>query len=219
MLFTVGHSNISLDAFMKVMESGPGHIDVLMDVRSHPTSKWEQFRKEELQHSMPARGVGYVWEPRLGGWTADHMALFDVFKEYGVNISAYARGKFPKQRIAPKRADCEPGPLFGSKPEWTNQGLYDYSWFESLTEFLDGADELMRLATSRNVAIMCCESLWWKCHRSMISDYVVWAGGDALHLQPKLTSHKKSIGNRIERYDTRIIEAWREYRQPVRKVS
>lgn len=36
--------------------------------------------------------------------------------------------------------------------------------------FEQGLDELKMLAEARRTAIMCSEVLWWRCHRSMISD-------------------------------------------------
>lgn len=44
--------------------------------------------------------------------------------------------------------------------------------------FRQGVDALRALAAERRVAIMCAELLWWNCHRSMISDFLVGVFGD-----------------------------------------
>src|SRR5690625_3553589 len=44
-------------------------------------------------------------------------------------------------------------------------------------EFLAGIADLLDLATNAQgaVAIMCSETVWWRCHRRMIADYLVLA--------------------------------------------
>lgn len=202
MIFSIGHSTLEMSKFLTLIEE----IDVVWDVRSHPTSKWPQFHKEEMERWLPLNGKRYVWEPRLGGWTEKHEYLMEEMQTHGVDLTPYLTGKFPKQRIAANRGDF---PLFESKPSWTNVGLYDYSWFQSLPEFVAAGIALIETGKITNVGIMCCEALWWRCHRSMISDFVVFKGNDVIHLQPKKTMHSKVIGNRLQRYDGEIIERWR----------
>lgn len=345
-LYTIGHSILSEPDFLKVM----GAIPVLMDVRSHPTSKWPQFRMEELQRWIPAAGKRYIWEPGLGGWDIRHaedQSLREAMLSRHLDLARYSKGKFPKGHIAGYRLDTgmirrqllhgcncgiapgiqaenhselamrtsgsrplsragvaylrqlcdrlstykagalrstdrsfpphnvqEPLPgidadaqshtddaslrllageykrLFSTRgkrgtsarpsssgrapsassilskwaqeicphcsmplvaPQWFNAGLYDYSLFMALPEFVEAADRLMELSRDVDVAIMCCECLYWACHRSMIADYVVWRGLEVRHLQPRLTSHTKSLGNRLQRYDDFVIKAWERH--------
>ena len=70
---------------------------------------------------------------------------------------------------------------------------------------------------------MCCECQWWRCHRSMIADYLAFRKIDCQHIMPhvrqknkvkfvdgyKLTSHMKVFGNRLERYESEIIDRWK----------
>lgn len=54
--------------------------------------------------------------------------------------------------------------------------------------FQKGLEELERLADevrgaeNGSVAIMCSESVWWRCHRRMISDTLVARGWEVRHL-------------------------------------
>lgn len=203
-LFTIGHSTLDIPDFVAIAGRMP--VDkprIIMDVRSHPTSKWPQFWREKLEKWLPKNDLEYVWEPRLGGWTAEHMQYAKYFADVGVDIAVYSRGKFPKQRIGKDRP-----PRAEGAPEWTNQGLYDYSWVTGLPEWQQAGRDLLHLGRDNHVAIMCAEGLWWKCHRSMVADWVVWKKRKIVHLQPKMTDHGRVIGNRIERYHPRIRAAW-----------
>lgn len=50
------------------------------------------------------------------------------------------------------------------------------------TEFDAAIKELLELSKASRIAIMCAESLWWKCHRSLIADYLKAAGHTVLHI-------------------------------------
>ena len=65
-IHTVGHSTLSREAFLALLASVP--IELVWDVRSHPGSHWEWFRRAELERWLPATGVCYRWVPELGGW-------------------------------------------------------------------------------------------------------------------------------------------------------
>lgn len=55
------------------------------------------------------------------------------------------------------------------------------------------------LATPRRTAVMCSESVWWRCHRRMVADAVVLLHDvEVLHLMPdgRLTAHAPTDGVR-----------------------
>jgi uncharacterized protein (DUF488 family) len=63
-------------------------------------------------------------------------------------------------------------------PDSPNVGLRDasfraYADYMETREFLDALHEVLELAESRSVAVMCAESLWWRCHRRLIADHAV----------------------------------------------
>lgn len=214
MIYTFGHSTLSEPAALEVLR---GKVTTVIDVRSHPGSKWPQFNRENLQRWLPEAGVGYEWWPELGGWDRRHLPLAEEMSVHGVDLPVYARGKFPKQRIG-KSFFPDPGQAVQEvlpgivRPYWNNQGLWDYEWFMSLDEFLDGADRLVERGAKEDVAIMCCEVLWWKCHRSMVADYLAFKGVEAIHLQPKVTPHSKALGNRLDRYEPEVRAKWSVHR-------
>jgi len=65
-IFTVGHSNRSLESFLAILKAHG--IARILDIRRFPGSrKWPHFGAAELGRSLPAAGVGYVGLPELGG--------------------------------------------------------------------------------------------------------------------------------------------------------
>lgn len=65
---------------------------------------------------------------------------------------------------------------------WKHPAFRAYADHLDTAEFKQGVKELLELARSTTTAIMCAESLWWKCHRSLISDYLKSNGIEVIHL-------------------------------------
>lgn len=222
MIYTMGHSTLPAEDFVKAVKSR--EISTVLDIRSHPTSKWDWFWKEKMEEWLPAAGLKYEWWPELGGWTKRHLEFRDRLSPRGVDLDAYAKGKFPKQRIGKVTEDPEDPQLGlpGVKPAWTNQGLWDYQFFLSIPEGVNGLRNLIERGSKENVVIVCSECQWWRCHRSMVSDALASAGVASFHVMPyfrqknkvkyaagtKSTNHFKVLGNRLERYEPDVVEAW-----------
>lgn len=62
---------------------------------------------------------------------------------------------------------------------WRNGSFRGYADYAMSDEFRAGLVELRELALRERVALMCSEALWWRCHRRIISDYLV-VGGDVV---------------------------------------
>jgi len=65
---------------------------------------------------------------------------------------------------------------------WRNESFRGYADYMETDEFRDGIDRLLTLARDRRTVIMCSEAVWWRCHRSMISDYLKAKGVDVIHI-------------------------------------
>lgn len=48
-----------------------------------------------------------------------------------------------------------------------------YADYMESDDFAEGLTELLALAVEQPTAIMCSESVWWKCHRRLVSDHLV----------------------------------------------
>lgn len=62
---------------------------------------------------------------------------------------------------------------------WQNESFHNYADYAMGDTFRDGLARLRELGRERRCAIMCAETLWWRCHRRIIADYLL-AGGDAV---------------------------------------
>jgi uncharacterized protein (DUF488 family) len=68
---------------------------------------------------------------------------------------------------------------------WQNESFHNYADYALTTPFREGLDALRALAQKRRAAIMCSEAVWWRCHRRIISDYLLHAGVRVHHIQSK----------------------------------
>ena len=55
---------------------------------------------------------------------------------------------------------------------WRNESFRAYADYMETPEFHNGIERLLAIASKWRVAIMCSEAVWWRCHRSLISDYL-----------------------------------------------
>ncbi len=58
-IWTIGHSNHSIATFLELLKEQ--EIQVLVDVRRFPTSRFEHFKKEQIQKWLVKNGIEYVW--------------------------------------------------------------------------------------------------------------------------------------------------------------
>src|SRR5262249_15918339 len=75
-----------------------------------------------------------------------------------------------------------------SKPDWRNSGWPNAS-FRGYADYMEreqskkGIDRLLNVAEETGpTAIMCAEAVWWRCHRSLIADYLKARGFEVLHI-------------------------------------
>jgi uncharacterized protein (DUF488 family) len=65
---------------------------------------------------------------------------------------------------------------------WRHPAFRGYADYMDTDEFKTGIDDLLRLAREKRTAIMCSEAVWWRCHRSMISDHLKSIGVTVIHI-------------------------------------
>jgi uncharacterized protein (DUF488 family) len=161
-LLTVGHGPQDREALGALL-TGAG-VDRLVDVRRFPGSRNNpDVAREALEEWLPALGIGYRWDQRLGG-----------------------------RRSLPKDEPVEDG-------WWTVAQFAAYAAHTRTPEFAAALDEV--LAEPGTVAVMCSESVWWRCHRRLIADVAVLGRGVPVqHLMPggRLSPHRPSAGAVVE---------------------
>jgi uncharacterized protein (DUF488 family) len=75
-----------------------------------------------------------------------------------------------------------------SKPDsrntaWRNASFRGYADYMETEQFQKGIERLLDLTTEVGpTAIMCAEAVWWRCHRSLISDHLKGRGVEVLHI-------------------------------------
>ena len=65
---------------------------------------------------------------------------------------------------------------------WQAGGFRNYADYMLTPQFARGIAALLSLAAAKNTAYMCAERFWWRCHRRLISDYLVAQGHHVIHI-------------------------------------
>jgi uncharacterized protein (DUF488 family) len=80
-----------------------------------------------------------------------------------------------------------------------NEQFRGYADHMAGDEFRAGLDEVLALAAAHRTAVMCAESLWWRCHRRLLADAAVLVRGASVrHLMHsgQLVDHRLTDGAR-----------------------
>ncbi|HEX2533642.1 MAG TPA: DUF488 domain-containing protein [Chitinophagaceae bacterium] len=65
---------------------------------------------------------------------------------------------------------------------WRNPSFRGYADYMETEAFRVAVHGLQEIAVQYRTAYMCSEAVWWRCHRSMISDYLKVQGWKVLHI-------------------------------------
>jgi uncharacterized protein (DUF488 family) len=66
---------------------------------------------------------------------------------------------------------------------WRNESFRGYADHMETAEFARGIARLQKMADHHGAtAIMCAEVVWWRCHRSLIADYLKAHGAEVIHI-------------------------------------
>ena len=82
---------------------------------------------------------------------------------------------------------------------WKNPQFRAYADHMESEEFRDAVKGLLQVAGERRVVVMCAEAVWWRCHRSLISDYLKADGHTVVHIidEKKTEEHPFTSAARI----------------------
>jgi uncharacterized protein (DUF488 family) len=83
---------------------------------------------------------------------------------------------------------------------WREEMFRGYAEYMRSAEFLSAIGAVLGEAGTRQVAVMCSESLWWRCHRRLVADFVAVARGVPVrHLMHdgRIEEHRPSPGLRL----------------------
>jgi uncharacterized protein (DUF488 family) len=67
-------------------------------------------------------------------------------------------------------------------------------------EFRQGVERLLEIAAHKRTVIMCAEAVFWRCHRRLVSDFLLANGITVQHIMPsgELHTHTLTSGVKVE---------------------
>jgi uncharacterized protein (DUF488 family) len=65
---------------------------------------------------------------------------------------------------------------------WRNAAFAGYADHMDTEEFRDAFRRLLVAAAARPTAVMCSETVWWRCHRRLLADAATLQGVEVVHL-------------------------------------
>ena len=68
--FTIGYAGRTFEAFVALLRQQD--VEVIVDVRRFPRSKYPEFRQEFLARELPKRGIAYRHIGELGGFRGEY---------------------------------------------------------------------------------------------------------------------------------------------------
>jgi uncharacterized protein (DUF488 family) len=89
-IFTLGTSNRSWEEFIHLLRAHG--IEMVIDVRSFPTSKFDHFKRESMNPSLAEAGLGYYFLGKeLGGYRKGGYEAYTRTLEYLVGLELLER--------------------------------------------------------------------------------------------------------------------------------
>ncbi|MBA3828031.1 MAG: DUF488 domain-containing protein [Taibaiella sp.] len=83
---------------------------------------------------------------------------------------------------------------------WRSRSFMGYADYMETKDFKLAIIQLQNIAHTENVAYMCSEAVWWRCHRSLVSDYLKVQGWQVMHIMDigKATEHPYTAPARVQ---------------------
>jgi len=143
-IFSIGHSNRSLDVFLALLKANG--IEALADIRQFTRSRANpQFNADTFAPALADRNIAYEHIAALGG------------------------------RRSSKLKDSPNG-------LWEHPAFRSYADYALTDAFEMGLARLLEIGSEKRTAMMCAEAVWWRCHRRIVSDYLLARGHTVLHI-------------------------------------
>jgi len=132
---------------------------------------------EELIGALQAHGIKLVAEVRLLPGSKHYPQFNKEILAKSLRDVGIGYEHFPE--LGGRRRPCKDS----RNTAWRNDAFRGYADHMETTEFVAGVARLEEATEKRGaVAIMCAEAVWWKCHRSLIADYLKAQGTQVIHI-------------------------------------
>jgi uncharacterized protein (DUF488 family) len=140
----------------------------------------------------------------IGHGTRPIADFIDILRAHGVervtDVRAFPGSRtnpqFGKERLAvdlpAAGIEYEHAPALGGRRRglgetspntaWQHPAFRGYADYMMTGDFQDALRDLLKTSIKVKTAIMCSETLWWRCHRRMIADAATASGANVLHI-------------------------------------
>lgn len=80
-----------------------------------------------------------------------------------------------------------------------NESFRNYADYMLTEEFRAGVQQLLEVTSGKPTAFMCSESVFWRCHRRLVSDFLLVQGIAVQHIMPtgELRPHTLTEGAKV----------------------
>jgi uncharacterized protein (DUF488 family) len=105
---------------------------------------------------------------------------YPQFNKEALEISMPANGfQYHHLRDLGGRRKVNPG---SKNIAWRHEAFRGYADYMETDSFKEAIKKLELIAKKSRTAYMCSEAVWWRCHRSMVSDYLKVQGWKVMHI-------------------------------------
>ncbi|MFC7457419.1 DUF488 family protein [Brachybacterium sp. GCM10030267] len=135
---------------------------------------------------------------RFPGSRANEAASHGAIEEICENIGVAYRWD---ERLGGRRRLTKDDDAASADPWWRVAQFRAYAAWTRSDEFRAGIAELLADCARQRTAVMCSESVWWRCHRRLIADVMLLEHQVPVeHLMPsgQLRTHESSAGARLD---------------------
>jgi uncharacterized protein (DUF488 family) len=152
-----------------------GHVELAGLIRGAAIRRVVDVRSVPKSRAHP-----HVWAERMALWVPD---LAGAAYEWRPELGGFRKARPDSPNLALRH------PAF--------RGYADYM---QTPQFAAALEALLKESAEASTAIMCSETLWWRCHRRLIADALVLLHGiDVVHLMHTgaLLPHRPTPGARV----------------------
>ena len=169
--------------------------------------------------SQSKEKISRIWT--IGHSTRNIEVFISLLEENGIKVLADVRSlpgskrypQFNKEALAeslnargiryehfPELGGRRKARLDSRNTAWRNTSFRGYADYMETEQFRTGIERFLALARDTGpTAIMCAEAVWWRCHRSLISDYLKSHSIEVMHIldSNKIEPHPYTSAARI----------------------
>ena len=88
---------------------------------------------------------------------------------------------------------------------WVNRSFHNYADYALSEEFESGLNRLLAISQTRKCAIMCAEAVWWRCHRRIVTDYLLVRDAKVIHIMDKGKGNEATLSPAAQVHGLKVL--------------